>query len=125
LINKEEILAVVSTEIEQARTQHRLFSAIHNTLISLNIIVGALTAYLAAIGYDAKAVVAGLATLVTLLGTFEKTFGFGAKKHGYREVKTRFQNLELEITLCSQENLGEIYSEKLLELRSLKAALTS
>ena len=86
--------------------------------------MGATTTYLAAIKDENTSLVASLAAATTVVGTLEKTFGFGKKWSGYRNAKTQFQNLELDVMKLDDNNIPDSYWEKLKEIRKLKSEIT-
>src|SRR5687768_9895455 len=94
---RDEFLKRIQEEADQAKGQALRFQVMHVSAIVLNIVFGGVTTYLAAIAYTQKITIAALAFVTTMAGTFEKTFGFGKKKSGYRNAKTRFQNLEIDV----------------------------
>ncbi|WP_262690753.1 hypothetical protein [Kordiimonas aestuarii] len=95
-MRKEEFLREVAKEITQAKSQERGYGRLHVITICVTIILGGVTTYLLATGYQNSSLLAVCAAIVTTLGTFEKTFGFGGKKSLYRQVKTEFEHLEID-----------------------------
>ncbi|MFA3915951.1 hypothetical protein [Ruegeria hyattellae] len=126
--NLTDLRAIVDDEINSAKRQHEWNNLLHIISIAVVIISGGLTTYFAATKLDSQYITAGLAFLTTIAGTFEKTFSFGKNAAGYRDAKTRFQNLRLEFVRREGE-LTEPERDALIdELRSirlLKAELTS
>lgn len=123
-----DLESVVRKEIETARSSSVWNKRAHVLSIAIVIIAGGLTAYFAAIKFDTAYVTAGLAFITTLAGTFEKTFSFGKNAAGYREAKTRFQNLRLEFLRHEGELTDEERNkviDELVKIRLLKAELTT
>ena len=122
-MRREGFLKEVETEIAQAKGQQRQYGVAHVITISVNIILGAITTYLLATGYGNSKMLAVCAAVITILGTFEKTFGFGAKKNLYRQVKTDFQNLRLDvISLGTDARVPEAMLETFKDIRNRKLA---
>lgn len=112
-------------EVDEAKQKDFFYSALHVIVIALNIVLGALTTYLVAVDKSDAQTIATLAFIITILGTFEKTFGFGKKKAGYRDAKTRFQNLIIEVKKLDDGELPKEYWDKLIAIRNLKVELTN
>lgn len=129
--NRNKFIEDVQKEVDQAKGKNRYYSILHVVTISLNIILGGLTTFLIAFDFkDKPGIVATLAFIITILGTFEKTFGFGKKKAGYREAKTRFENLIIDVYKLtndkdSNDTIPNEYLDKLQEIRNLKVELTN
>ena len=125
MADREKFTAVLHDEIEQAGAQRIRSELFHSALIVLNILLGATTTYLAAVGYKETAIVAMVAGLTTVVGTLEKTFGFGRAKSGFRKARTQFQNLENEMMKIDEaDELPDQFVDKLNEIRKLKVELT-
>lgn len=122
---RDDFLRVTQEEIDQAKQQAIWFQVLHVGMIAVNIVIGGLTTFLAAIGNTDKITLAALAFVTTMAGTFEKTFGFGKKKSGYRDAKTEFQNLALDVRKVEGDNIPDELWDELKKIRRRKSGATS
>ena len=125
MVNRQDFSATLKVEIDQAASQRFKSECFHSILILLNILLGGTATYLAALGYEVKAVIALITGLTTIAGTLEKTFGFGRAKSGFRKVKTQFQSLENDLMkFGDDEEIPDAFVDRLNEIRQLKVELT-
>ncbi len=126
--NLEDLGAIINDEIASAKRQLRRSNLMHNISICIVIVCGGLTTYIAAVSTEPNAATPILAFFTTIAGTFEKTFSFGKNAAGYREAKTRFQNLRLEYVRHDgdlSDEQRDALIEDLRKIRILKTELTS
>lgn len=124
-MRKEEFLEELEREVAQAKRQEASYGFWHVATIVVTVVLGAITTYLLATGYQESTIMAGAAAAITALGTFEKTFGFGEKKSLYRQVKTDFENLELDVKrLGTDAEVPQAFFDKFKDIRNQKIADT-
>ena len=122
---RDDFIKITQEEADEAKRQALMFQAMHVSAIALNIVLGGVTTYLAAIGEAEKRTLASMAFVTTIAGTFEKTFGFGKKKTGFRKAKTEFQNLLIDVRKVEGDNMPDEYWEKLKKIRIEKTGAIS
>ncbi|MEM7215721.1 MAG: hypothetical protein AAF423_09270 [Pseudomonadota bacterium] len=131
----EDFKGRLVNEIATAKKQHQIYGITSAALAAVVIVSGGLATFFAA-APDAipdalaetpeadKYVTAALAFCTTVSGMFEKSFGLSKKALGYREAKTRFQNLEIDVLQVSGKTITPELANQFKEIRILKTDLT-
>ncbi len=123
LHSHHEIVKLLKGEVRTASRQYFGYWVAHLISICIVVVAGAMTTYYATVEGQ-KETIAMLAIFTTIAGTFEKMFGLGKKKAGFRNAKVAFQNLLLECHGPSNQVPNDMI-EKIKKARLFKNELTS
>ena len=122
--NISELKRLIDGEITTIKKQEIFHQSLQILAVLTVLVIGGVTTIIAATEYADKFVIALLAASTTFVGVLEKTFNFRKNANAYRQTKTEFQNLEIDVNRTDGSDSEDLFKE-LQEIRTNKAIRTT